>query len=578
MPARKKDGKRLPWYDLLLSALVFGICLYFLANSYAIGHLGWVPAPSTFGLVVAGIIAVLALEAGRRMAGWPFTIICTIFGIYPLIAEHMPGILYGYSFPAEHIISTFAYGRQGMLGLPAQVAGEILIGFLIFAGVLLASGAGNFFLNLALALLGRYRGGPAKVAVLSSGFFGSLSGAPTVNVVSTGSITIPAMKRIGYPSYYAGAVEAVASTGGVIMPPVMGTIIFIMAILTDIAYTDIVIAALIPAVLYYWSLLMQVDAYAARQGLKGLPASELPPLGATLKEGWHFIAVIIFLMVGLIYFRWGSMAAVYSAGLLIVLSYFNKQTMMTPRKLVAAIATIGNMVTFIMAILLPIGLIIIGLMLTGTLTAITAKMVAIGGTSLIAVLFISVVVCYLFGMIGLAQVGYIILAVTAVPALIEITGLSPIAVHLFIIYLLIMGGITPPVAIVAFVAAAVANAPPMKTAFMSMRLAVVIYFVPFIFLFNPALILEGDIGETLILLGKCVFGITILAAGLEGYLLRVGRLEQWLRPPLAIGGFLFCLPGLITTITGCSLAVLVIIVHYVHRRKRLPVGNKKEIG
>ncbi|GAJ10219.1 unnamed protein product, partial [marine sediment metagenome] len=194
----------------------------------------------------------------------------------------------------------FAFGKGGMLGLPAQVMGELLIGFLIFAGMLMASEAGKFFLTLALCLLGRFRGGPAKVAVLASGFFGSLSGASMANVATTGSITIPAMKRLGYPPHYAGAIEAVASTGGIIMPPVMGAVAFLMTVITGIPYTVIIVAAVIPAILYYYGLLVQVDAYAARAGLRGLPREEIPPLLTTLKEGWPFIIVFIFLSFWLV--------------------------------------------------------------------------------------------------------------------------------------------------------------------------------------------------------------------------------------------------------------------------------------
>jgi len=250
MPARKKDLNKIPWHDLVLAALVFGIFTYFVVKAYSISIMGWVPPRTTHDLVLATIIAVVGLEASRRIAGWPLVIICLLFGSYTLIADKMPGILYGYSFPFDKMIGTYAYGGLGLLGMSAQVIGEIVIGFLIFAGVLMTSGAGQFFLNISMALLGRFRGGPAKVAVVSSGLFGSLSGTSIPNIIATGSITIPTMKRIGYPPHYAGAIEAVASSGGAIMPPVMGIIIFIMVILIEVPYAVIMVAAVIPALLY----------------------------------------------------------------------------------------------------------------------------------------------------------------------------------------------------------------------------------------------------------------------------------------------------------------------------------------
>jgi len=565
MPARKKDKNRIPWYDLVLAALVFGFFIYSASRALSI-DIGWVPPPHTLALVLACIIGPLAIEGGRRMAGIPFVILTVIIGLYPLFAEHMPGVFFGLSLPFDILIGSFAYGRAGILGLPGMVMGEILIGYLMFAGMLMVSGAGRFFLNLALCLLGRFRGGPAKVAVLASGFFGSLSGAPIANIVATGAVTIPAMKRIGYPPYYAGAIEAVASTGGVIMPPVMGGIAFIMAILTGMPYSVIMIAAFIPAILYYYGLLVQVDAYAARVGLKGLPREELPSLLKTLKEGWVFIIAIAFLVFGLIYMRWGATAPVYASGLMFILSFASRETMMTPRRILAALVTIGSLVTFLMAILIAVGFVMIGIQSTGSFTTLTTHIVAFGGGNLVVVLLIAVAICYVFGMMGVSMAPYIVLAVTLIPSLAGATELSLIGLHLFVIYYVIMMGITPPIAISAFVAAAVAGAPPMKTGFTAMRLAVVLYFIPFFFVFNPALILEGPILETLYLFALCLVGIWILASGLEGYLLKVGRLSLWSRPLLVAGGFLIAFPGWMTTIIGVALTALVIALILIRKR------------
>jgi TRAP transporter 4TM/12TM fusion protein len=566
IPARKKDLNKIPWYDLVLTVLVFGIFAYFAANAYSISIMGWVPPRAIYDLILATIIAVVGLEASRRMAGWPLVIICLLFGVYTLIADKMPGILYGYSFPFDKMIGTYAYGGLGLRGMSAQVIGEIVIGFLIFAGVLMASGAGQFFLNISLALLGRFRGGPAKVAVVSSGLFGSLSGTSIPNIIATGSITIPTMKRIGYPPHYAGAIEAVASSGGAIMPPVMGIIIFIMVILIEVPYSVVMVAAVIPAILYYYGLLVQVDAFAARVGLKGLPREDLPSAWKTLKQGWPYILVLAFLVFGLVYMRWGVRAPVYAAGLLFALSYLRRETMMTPKKIIQTIATIGNLVIYMVGILMPVGLILVGLQVTGSLTSFTAQIITMGEVNVVYVLLITVVVCYLLGMVGMVMIPYVVLAVTAIPALVAATGMSELALHLFVIYYLLMWGITPPIAVAAFVAAGIAGSNPFKTGFTSMRLAVVLYFIPFFFVFNPALIMEGPILETLYLFALCLLGIGILASGLEGYLLRVGRLKLWSRPLLVASGSLIAFPGWITTIIGAALTALVILVLLIQRR------------
>lgn len=568
MPIRKtaKHRAKVPWYDFIPGPIIFGIFAYFAANAWHIAHRGWVPAPNTLAIVLAIIIGLMGIEAGRRLAGWPFCIICLVCGVYPLFAEHMPGILFGFSFSFPHLISSYAFGKQGLLGLPAQTAGSVFIGFLLFAGVLIASGAGRFFLNVALGLLGTFRGGPAKVAVFGSGLFASVTAGGMLNMLATGCVTIPAMKRVGYTAHYAGAIETVASMGGAITPPVMGVIAFIMAVLTDIPYSTIIIAAAVPALLYYWGLMAQVDAYAARVGLRGMSREEIPSLRKTLKEGWHFVLVLVFLVFGLVYMRWGAIAPIYATGLMVVLTFVRRETWLTPRRMHEVMQTIGGLVTYMMAILMPVGFIMIGLQVTGSLTAITAQLVTIGGQNPIVVLLIAVTVCYLMGMIGITLIPYIVLAVTVIPALVASTGLNLLGLHLFIVYFLLMAGITPPVAIAAFIGAGIAGAPPMKTAWTSMRLAAVLYFVPFFFVFNPALILQGSIVETLYLFALCLLGIGILAGGLEGYLLKVGRLSLWSRPLLVAGGFLIALPGWVTTIYGVVLTAVIIAIILIGRK------------
>jgi len=575
LPARKRDRMKILWYDFVISAVVFGIYIYYILNAWAIDQIGWVPPPTTLAFVLACITGVFALEGGRRMAGPAFVIIALIIGGAVLFADKLPGVLYGMSSPFDVLIGSFIFGKGGIIGIPGMVIGTLAIGFLMFAGMLLASGAGTFFLNLALSLLGRYRGGPAKVAVLASGLFGSISGSPVANVVSTGAVTIPAMKKSGYPPYYSGAVEAVASTGGIIMPPVMGGVAFVMSILTDIPYAVIIAAAFLPALLYYWGLVIQVDAYAARVGLKGLPREDIPPLLRTLKEGWTFIFAIAFLVFGLIYMRWGVMAPVYAAASMIPLSFTSRTNRMTPRKLMAALASIGGLICFVTAILVPVGLVMVGINSTGAFTALTTFIISLGGDLVLVSLLIAIVVCYIFGMIGQGMTPYIVLAVTLIPSLAAGTNLDLMAIHLFVMYFVIMSYITPPVAIAAFIAAAMAGSSMFKTGFTAMRLAVVLYFIPFFFLFNTALILDGPISETIYLFVQCLVGIWVLCSGLEGYMIKVGKLSWWWRPVLVVSGFMIAFPQP-WWITAIGLAVTAVVVALIFASKK--VMNVKRIG
>ena len=583
LPARKRDRFKTPWYDIVLTAIMFAVCLYFVLNAHSIARDLWIPAKSATALIVALVTIIIGLEGGRRIAGTWFVGFVLFFGTFPLYAEHLPGILYGVQSTVPHLAAEFAYGRLGMLGLPVQTTGEILIGFLMFSGMMLASGAAQFFIDIALALLGRFRGGPAKVSVLASCFFGTLSGSAIANVVGTGSVTIPAMKSVGYPPHYAGAVEAVASSGGAIMPPVMGAIAFILSILTGIPYSTVMIAAALPAILYYWCLIVQVDAYAAKAGLIGLPRERIPSIRKTLKWGWPFLLVIIFLVFGLLYMRWEARAPVYATALMIPLSYLNRRTWLTPKKLLNCIVTISGMTTFMQAVLLPAAFLIMGFEVAGTITALTAELSIIGQSSIWYVLLIAAALCFIIGTVGSAMIPYIVLAVTCIPAVAKATGLDVLGIHLFVIYWLLTGPITPPSCTVAFAGAALANADPMKTGWTSTRLALSMYIVPFFFVFQPALTLGRGTSFALSIevFLLALVGIGIMASAAEGYMIRVGNLKWWGRAPLLITGFLIAMPERYTSIIGliasAALVAVILVQKRIKRRARaaleLPSGG-----
>jgi TRAP transporter 4TM/12TM fusion protein len=565
VPAWKGARRSLPWYDALLAAFVFGACVFLTANSYDITRFGWVPPPNAAMFALALVLTIVSLDAGRRIGGWVMAGLCLLFGVYPLFADYMPGFLYGFGADLPTVVGQFAYGRIGMLGMPVQVTGEILVGYLIFAAILMATGAGQFFIDLAMSLLGRFRGGPAKVAVLTSALFGMMSGSPTSCVVTIGTMTVPQMVRMGYPNHYAAAVSAVAANGTMVMPPVMGSIAFLMAVLTSIPYAEIALMALIPAILYYAGLVVQADGFAAKSGLKGLPAAELPRVWPTLKEGWPFLVVIVFLGVCLLYFRWSVEGPIYAAGLAVALSYFNRRHWMTPARFKQALVNTAETVTFLIGILMPCGLLMIGLDITGSLTAVTAQIVGMAQNNVLIVLVLAAVLSYLLGFIGLNLVPYIVLAVTALPAIVKATGMDLGGMHLFIIYWLITGGITPPVAIIAFVAAAVAGAPPMKTGWTATRLAVVVYFIPFVFVFNKALLFQGPLMLVLLYFLLALAGVWVMCSGLEGYLIGIGKLPMWSRPFLAAAGLFFALPDWYYTVGGVAVAAAVIAILLVRK-------------
>jgi TRAP transporter 4TM/12TM fusion protein len=566
LPMRKKDKTRLPWYDCVLAAATFGIPFYFFTKSWEIVTEGWYPA-TTPQTILAIIFLLLLVEIGRRAAGTIFLAIVIIMGLYPLYADYMPGVFWGNSHPFLKMTALYVFGEEGLLGPLARVLGDILIGFLLFAGMLLASGAGDFFLKFAFALLGRYRGGPAKVAVVSSGVFGMLSGSGVTNVVATGSITIPAMKKLGFPPHYAGAIEAVASAGGMFMPPIMGAAAFVMCELLQIPYSTVIVAAALPASLYYLGLLLQVDAAAARIGLRGMPREEIPSMRTTLKQGWPFIFVILFLIWGLIFMRWEALAPFYASALMFILSFLRRETMLTPRRLVSAFVRIGNLIASATAILMPLSLVVGGLVITGVALSFSSGAVRLGGESAILIIFIGIVACYIMGMAGLVTPAYIFLAITMAPPIVRIGGLNEIAVHLFLIYYAMLALITPPVCAGAIMGATIAGAPPMKTGFQAMRLGAVIYFLPFFFLFHPALILQGaSLLESMYLYLLCVLGILFIAAGMEGYLLKLGKVRLWMRPLLVVAGGLIAYPEWNTTLIGLALAALSVGIMLISKR------------
>lgn len=552
---RGAGGARVTWYDFLLFALTFGSAIYLSMHGEEIALEAWRFTAPPVAVALSVLLWLLILEGARRTMGWAVVALSLLFSVYPLFAEYMPwafqGISYTFLDTAKfHVLSTIS-----MLGVPLQVFATLLVGFLIFGVVIQLTGGGEFFINLASALVGSARGGVAKVSVISSAFFGSMSGSGVANVVTTGSFTIPAMIRMGYRRHYAAAVECCASTGGVVMPPVMGAVAFIMADILGVNYATIALAAMIPAIVYYSVLIVETDLYAAREGLLGFPKEEIPRVWQTLKEGWIYILAFLVLLWVLFFWRLTAQAPFYASGILIVLAQIRRKTRFTPRSFVGLIVAIETLFAEIGPAMCAVGLILGGLLVTGVAQSLPTQILMFAGESLLPMLIMGACVAFILGMGVSITAVYIILAVLLAPALVD-AGFYPIAVHLFLIYYSMLSYITPPVAVAAFVAGPIAGAPSMKVGFTACRLGLSFFFLPFFFIFNPALMLHGSIGAILLSSITCLVGFFFVAASLEGYIYFFGRLPWLPRIAYFIAGGLLAMPGVTSDVIGLLIATL----------------------
>jgi TRAP transporter 4TM/12TM fusion protein len=432
---------------------------------------------------------------------------------------------------------------SGLFGLIMLVGVTVVIPFLFFGQLLSASGGGGFFNDLSLGLMGRYRGGAAKIAVLASSLFGTISGVVVSNILATGVVTIPLMKKTGFTARQAAAIEAAASNGGQLMPPVMGAVAFVMADFLQRPYRDIVVAALVPSILYYAALFIQADLEAAKMGIRRLEDSEIPRLGAVLASGLAFVlpfAVLVYLLF------WANREAEFAAlcGALAVaaigLSLGYRGQRMRPRAMLDALVATGFASLDILMIAAAAGLITGILQATGLGFALTLLLVKLGGGNLIVLLLIAALLCIVLGM-GMPTIGvYVLLAVLVAPSLVEL-GFPPLAAHMFILYLGMMSMVTPPVAIGAFFAASLAGAEPMRTGFTAMRFGWTAYIVPFLFMFSPSLLLQGpSLVETGVAVVTAVAGVWLVSIGMIGYLFR--PISPWLRPGFVVAGACLLIP------------------------------------
>ncbi|MDC0663546.1 TRAP transporter permease [Marinobacter sp. SS21] len=539
----------LPWYDIVLFFASAVICGFFVYNAEQVLDRGWEYAAPSYAVVMSFLFWVTVVEAIRRAGGLPIATIVGLASLYPIFADVVPGPIQGFPSSPEQTAIYLAMSREGIMGIPLQAFANLVIGFLLFGVALQKTGGGKFFINLAFALLGHVRGGPAKVAVFSSGLMGSMSGSVITNVMTTGVMSIPAMRRVGFGKSHAAGVEACASTGGVLMPPVMGATAFIMAAFLNIPYGTIALAAVVPSVLYFLGLFIQIDAYAARHDLKGLPAEELPSLRDTLKEGWYFIFVFALLIWMLFFLRQEATAPFYATALLLAINQVLPYQRWCWQDVKDFLSDAGKLFAELIAILAGVGLLVGALSVTGLSGTIANDLIYLAGGNTLVLLLMGALTSFILGIGMTVTAAYIFLAVALAPALVNGGGMNPLAVHLFILYWGMLSFITPPVALGAFAAATIAGARAMETGFQAMRLGSVIYFIPFLFVLNPALIFQGSWDEILVVILQALAGVVLIAGAMQGWLLGIGRLTaggllQWpMRIALILGGLLLAIPG-----------------------------------
>lgn len=515
---RERRGP-VPWYDLLLAAAGIAVCLFV---AVAFPQFSTSSLRTAAGLAASSLLIALLLEGARRTAGLPIMLVAVAFLVLGLTAWLLPGDLMGRRVALDSLVWYMTWNTSAILGQPTMVVVTIVVAFVLFGQALFLSGGSAFFTDISMALMGRFRGGQAKIAIVASALFGTISGSAVANVVSTGVVTIPMMKRAGYRPHVAGAIEAVASTGGQLMPPVMGVAAFLIAEFLQMSYGAIALAALIPSVIYFAALFIQVDLEAARHGIARVPAADIPRAGGVMRAGWAvplpfvvLVACIFWLNVPLDLAALYATLAVVLCG--VVAGY--RGARLNPRGMLDVLRTTGLGVLDILMIAPLAGIVIGVLNVSGLGFTMALSLVALAGGSVVALLFLTGGVSIVLGM-GMPTVGvYILLATLVAPALVQV-GIDPLAAHLFIFYYGMLSMITPPVAIGAFAAASIARSDPMRTGFGAMRFGWSAFVIPFLFVFSPSLLLRSGPVETAIDVVTALAAVWLIAAGLTGYSLR----------------------------------------------------------
>jgi len=551
----QKKLRRTPWHGYLLAtaSLFFGV--YVLTTWFTkIGQIGM--SPPWYELAFGTVFILLCMEAARRTLGWAFPIISVVSLFYARFGEWLPGILAHKNYPFERLIDSMFITTEGIFGMLAGISATYIFLFVLFGSMLREAGGGEFFINLSFSLFGHVRGGPAKIAVVASSLFGMISGSGTANVAGTGQITIPLMKRTGYSPTFAGAVEAVSSAGGLLMPPVMGSAVFIIMEILGVNYVTIMKAAGLSAVLYYLGLFVMIDIEAQKKGMTGLPKKDLPSFRKTLREGWYFLIPVAVLIIFLALVKSSVTRAAFWAVVAVPLCSLlgGRRRMMGIKSILKGLQD-GALTALPVVAILSLGGVVLGMItLTGLGLMMSSMLIELSQGNLFVLLLLTMVASLILGMGVPPVAAYIVLAILVVPALIKL-GVYPLAAHLFVFYFSTIAGITPPMAPDAFVAAGISGAPMMQTALTACRLAVVIFVVPFMFVYNNALLLVGGWDQILLVCLTAFLGVFGLAHASQSYI--AGTLPSYLRIPLLLGSLFLIYPGWLTDLLGVGLLLLV---------------------
>ena len=563
-PGRKGANRAKPTiFDYIFIALSLFGCLYIIFNVEALDARAGVM--QTMDYVAAVICIICIFEAARRTMGYVLPIMALCFILYAYFGRSLPGFLNHGGVSIKRMLTTFYTSTDGIWGSALGVSASYIILFILFGSFLSESGLGGLINDISLAIAGDKPGGPAKVAVVGSGLMGMINGSPVACCATMGAFCIPQMKAIGYKAHYAGAVEAVAATGGAIMPPVMGAAAFLVCQYTGYSYKTIMIAAIIPAFLYYFCCIMQTHLYARKVGMKGMPKEDLPKAWPVLKRSWHLLIPLVVVVYMLLSGYTAINAAFWSIIATIVVSFFRKETRMTPRKILHALEAGGRgSVSIVMATAI-VGFIIGACNLTGLGMTLSARLVSLAGGKLFFTLLLTMIACVILGM-GLPTTAcYIVAATILAPALTSL-GVSKLAAHFYVFYLANLSNITPPVCLAAFTGAAIAGEKPSKVGWTAFRLGIIGFIVAFTFVYSSEFFLMD--GLTFSLLQSfvtAVIGCLAMAAGLEGFW--ITRTFIWERPLLVGAGLLLFIPGTLTDLIGVAVVIVLLGLQLLRKKK-----------
>ena len=571
-PATKKASRKIiAWYDYILIALSAAVPLYMWLDYFNI--INRAGKPNSMDVIIGTLLTLLVLEATRRVCGMALPILGVIFILYSLmgtkqglIPVNIPGIFLHRGYTWQKLMSHFFANTEGIYGSSVNVASTYIFLFIAFGEIMNKCGMGKFFNDIANALAGGSKGGPAKVAVVASGLLGMINGAAVAVVVTTGSFTIPLMKKTGYDNEFSGAIVATGSVGGQLMPPVMGAAAFIMAETLGIKYSTLLVSAIIPAVIYYMGILLQIQMRAEKMGMQGTPKDQLPKVGEVMKEYGHLAIPLVFLIYMLFFSgKTVIMAAFYTILFTIVVAQLRPNTRMSLNDIIDAMVASAKSTVSVAIACACVGIIVGVCSITGFALNMASTIIQIGGQSLMFTLMFTMVTCMILGM-GLPSIpSYIITSTIAAPALVTL-GIPPIAAHMFCFYFAMFANLTPPVALAAFAAAGIAGGSPMKTGWASVKLALAGFILPYMFVYNTELLLlDTPIAKGIQVAITAAIGVFLISVAVEGFLFR--KVNAVLRILCFAGAYLLIDSGLITDIIGIAICVGIVLLQKTMAKK-----------